>query len=432
MTNNRPSNRSENGTVDRRFVLRLAAGGGVAAAGIVASSNLSRAQEASPEPDVTPAASPVPVEAVGPQFAYAGFASRPAIEAGADPATTGISVYSINPDTGALTEIQALGSDNAFFFAFDPSERFLYVVNVIADYEGGDTGSVEAYAIDGDTGMLTFLNRQSSGGAVAAHLSVDPGGRHLVVANYNGMNFVVLPINEDGSLEPVISEVVIDGSGPNPDRQTMSHPHAVTYDPAGNFIAGADLGVDKVFIFRLNTETSELEQVSEVSTAPGAGPRHVAFNEEGTLLYVVNELNATITLYAYDSATGTIGEEIQTISTVPEPYVGTKSTAEIVIHQSGNFLYNSNRGLEGFETPEGDAIVAYTIDQETGELTLVQHQMDAIEMPENFAFDPTGTWLYAANANGISQHLIDQETGMLTFTGNLVETPKVFVILTRG
>src|SRR5690606_17162424 len=133
------------------------------------------------------------------------------------------------------------------------------------------------------------------------------------------------------------------GSGPNAERQDMSHPHAVVYDPGGNFIAAADLGTDQVLIFRLNTDSGELELVSEASTTPGAGPRHVAFSPDATLLYVVNELDATISVFAYDAATGTIGEELQTISTVPEPFEGTKSTAEIMLHPSGMFLYNSNR-----------------------------------------------------------------------------------------
>jgi 6-phosphogluconolactonase len=413
----------------------MTATGGVAAAGFIAGASELMAQEASPVAAPDPASSPVPAAAATPvaasQFAYVGADSRTAATEGADAATTGISVFAVNPEDGALSLVQTLASDNAFFFAFDPTGNFLYAVNVIGDYDGGDTGSVEAYAVDRATGMLTFINRQSSGGAVAAHLSVDPSGRYLVVANYNGKNFVLLPINEDGSLEPVSSEVVIEGSGPNEARQDMSHPHAVTFDPAGKFIAGADLGVDKVFIFQINAESGTLEQVSEASTAAGAGPRHVAFNAEGTLLYVVNELDATIAVFAYDSATGTIGELIQTISTVPDPFEGTKSTAEIFIHPSGKFLYNSNRGQPDTTTPEGDAIVVFSVDPETGELTLLQHMTEQIGVPWSFAFDASGAWLYAANydGNSVTQYAIDQNSGALTFTGNAVETPRPFVIV---
>lgn len=408
---------------DRRLLLRMTAAGGITAAGIVSGMrNHAFAQEATPVAQASPIA--------GQQYAYVGADSRTAIENGADPETTGISVFAVNPADGALSRVQTVKSDNPFFFAFDPTKTFLYGVNVIADYEG-DSGIVEAYAIDPATGALTFINRQASGGGAACHLSVDPSGRYVVVANYSGGNFTVLPINEDGSLEPVISTVTPEGSGPNEARQEQSHPHAVLYDPAGKFIAAADLGTDTVHIFRLNLDTGELEEVSQAKTAPGAGPRHVAFNADATLLYVIGELDATITIFTYDSATGALGEVIQTISTVPEPFDGTKSTAEIFIHQSGKFLYSSNRGQPDSTTPEGDAIVAFSIDPGTGELTLIGHMMEDIAEPQSFGFDATGAWLYAANYRGdsVTQYAIDQETGELTNLHMPVETPWPYVIV---
>src|SRR5690606_6472232 len=155
------------------------------------------------------------------------------------------------------------------------------------------------------------------------------------------------------------------------------------------------------------------------------------FNEDATILYVVNELDATITAYAYDAATGALGEEIQTVSTVPDPFEGTKSTAEIIIHPSGRFLYNTNRGQPDSTTPEGDAVVAWSIDQETGELTLIGHTIDDIDVPWNIVIDETGTWLYAPNQMGstIVQFEIDQETGELIPTGNITETPMPFAMI---
>jgi 6-phosphogluconolactonase len=365
------------------------------------------------------------------QFAYVGSDTRTAIEAGADPSDVGLSVFAVDPETGALTRVQTVVSDNPFFFAFDPTQRFLYAVNIIDDYEGEESGSVEAYAVDPQTGELTLLNRQSSGGAIPAQPAVDPSGKYLVVANYIGGNFVVLPINPDGSLDPVVSTVKQTGSGPNTERQDMPHPHAVVFDPAGNFIAAADLGTDQVLIFKLDTESGELEQVSQVSAAPGAGPRHIAFNADGSLMYVVNELDATITMYAYDAETGAIGEEIQTISTVPEPFAGTKSTAEIVVHPSGRFLYNSNRGQPDTTTPEGDAIVAFAIDPASGQLTLIGHTTEDIGVPWSFAIDASGERLYAANYedDSISLFAVDPETGELTSTGETTMIPKPYVIM---
>jgi 6-phosphogluconolactonase len=417
---------SEVGSFNRRMILKTtAAGTALAIVGVVAGPGGNvRAQEATPTGEATPR------EVAGQQFAYVGSDSRSAIVEGADPDDVGISVFAVEPDTGLLSHVQTVPSDNAFFFDFDPTGRFLYAVNVIGDYEGGETGSVEAYAIDPETGMLTFINRQASGGAVAAQPAVDPSGQYLVVANYGGANFTVLPINPDGSLEPVVHTTVQTGSGPNPDRQEMPHPHAAVFDPAGNFIAAADLGTDQVLIYRLDTETGELEQVSEVETAAGAGPRHVAFSPDATLLYVVNELDATISVYDYEADTGMIGEELQTISTVPEPFEGTKSTAEIMLHPSGNFLYNSNRGQPDSTTPEGDAIVGFEIDPETGLLTLIGHTMEEIAVPWSFAFDAAGSWLYSANYDddSITQFAVDQETGELSYTGEKTPVAAPFVI----
>lgn len=360
----------------------------------------------------------------GGQYLYVGSYTREAIEGGSDPETVGISVYAVDRDSGELALIQIAPSDNPSFVALHPSQRFLYAVVETNDYEGEESGAVEAYAINPDTGMLTFLNRTSSMGAHPAHIAVDPAGGHVIVSNYTGGNFTVLPINEDGSIGSVISTVSNEGSGPNEARQEAPHAHANLFDPSGNYVVTADLGVDKVQVFNLNEDSGLLEQVSEVSTAPGAGPRHVAFNPEGTVLYILNELDATILAVAFDPDTGAIGDEIQTVSTVPDDFEGTKSTAEIFVHPSGRFLYSSNRGQPDTVTPEGDAIVAWSVDPETGELTLIGHTIDNVEVPRSFAIDPTGTWLYVGNQAGdsIVQFEINQETGELTPTGHMVET----------
>ena len=315
-------------------------------------------------------------------------------------------------------------------FAFDADQTHLYVVNVIADYNGGTNGSAEAYARDPETGLLTFLNRVDSGGAVSAQPAVSPSGNWLLIANYSGQNVTILPINPDGSLGEVAAEAKREGTGPNTARQDQSRPHSVVFDPAGNFVAVADLGTDNVATYSLNDETGELTLVSEADSQPGSGPRHVVFNSAGTLLYVVNELAATINVFAYDAATGTIGEILQTVSTVPDPFEGTKSTAEIAIDPSGRFLYNSNRGQPDMVTPEGDAIVAWSIDPDSGFLTLIGYTTDGIADPESFEIDPAGANLYVANYadSSVTQFAIDPDTGALTFTGNRTDVPFPFDI----
>jgi 6-phosphogluconolactonase len=405
---------------NRRTVLKVTASG---AAAIMAAKGLHMTSAQ----DATPVASP----AAAAQFAYVGSNSRAQLVDGtpvADP--VGITVFAIDPATGALSEVQTVSSDFAFYFAFDADQTHLYVVNVIADYNGGPNGSAEAYARDPQTGLLTFLNRVDSGGGVSAHPAVSPSGKWLLIANYGGQNVTVLPINPDGSLGEVASEVKREGTGPNTARQDQSRPHAVVFDPTGNVVAVADLGTDNVATYSLNDETGELTLVSEVDSQPGSGPRHIVFNSAGTLMYVNNELDATINVFAFDHATGTIGEILQTVSTVPDPFEGTKSTAEIEIDPSGRFLYTSNRGQPDTVTPEGDAIVALSIDPDTGFLTLIGYTTEGIGDPESFQIDPAGANLYVVNAadSTVTQYAIDQETGALTLTGDSTPVPFPFDI----
>ncbi|HET8522167.1 MAG TPA: lactonase family protein [Thermomicrobiales bacterium] len=408
--------------MNRRTVLKASAAGTAAAVAAKMGGPVisAQAQGATPSPVAGPQ-----------QYAYVGADSRTAIKNGIDPSQAGISVFSVDPGTGDLSHIQTLESDNPFFFAFDSTQRFLYAVNVIGDYEGKESGSVEAYEIDAATGKLTFLNRQSSEGSTAADLAVDPSGKFLVVANYNGDNVVVLPINDNGALEPVVSKVERTGSGPNKARQEGPHPHCAIYDPAGKYVAIADLGTDNVITYQLDLSTGKLNQVSEASTAPGDGPRHIAFNADGTLMYVVGEMGATITTFAYDPDTGAIGDIKQTISTVPDPFVGTRSTAEILMHPSGKFLYNSNRGQPDSSTLEGNAIVGFTVAQDTGMLSLIGYATDFIAEPWSFDFNAGGTFLYAANHLGdsITRFAIDPDTGALARSGDPFFTPAPFVIM---
>ncbi len=338
----------------------------------------------------------------------------------------GLSVFRFDPATGALSPVQQVQSANPSFVALHPSRRFLYVINEIDDYEGRKSGSAEAYAIDPDTGMIKLLNRQSLDSPIPAHLAVDPTGHHLVVANYIGGDFVVLPIEADGRLGPVSGEVKDTGSGPNKDRQEAPHPHSVVFDPAGHFIAAADLGIDKVQVFRLTD--GSLARVSEASVAPGAGPRHIAFDLGSRRLYVVSELNVTVTVFAYDAATGQIGRVLQVISTEPAGYNGPHSTAEIAVHPSGKFLYASNRGH--------NSIVGYRIDPATGLLSVIGFATQGVNFPRNFAIDPGGKWLYVANQKGdtIVQFEINPETGELKPTGQVTPsiTPVAIVFRTAG
>lgn len=355
------------------------------------------------------------------RYVYVGTYTRGAPGGDSGAKSNGVYVFRMDPGNGALTLIQTVPSDNPAFLCLDPKQRNLFVVNETDDYQGQKHGAVESYRIDPATGKLTLLNRVSSLGSWPCDVEVDPTDRFLVIANYGGGNYAVAPILNDGKLSEVSDVYKNTGAGPNTSRQEAPHPHCVEFDRTGRYIATADLGIDKVQIFRLDTNAGKLILVDEASVAPGAGPRHVAFHPNGRYLYVINELAATITVFAYND--GKVGNEIQTIGTVPGDFPPHKSTAEIMVHPSGKFLYGSNRKFENH--PLADAIVGYSIDQSTGRLTLVAHATKDIRFPRHFNLEPTGTWLYACNQKGdsIVQHAIDQRTGELTPTGHIAQVP---------
>lgn len=350
------------------------------------------------------------------RFVYVGTYTRgapggwSAVAAGNHP--EGVMVFAVGAGMGDLQLIQTVPSDNPSFVAMHPSEQFLYVLNEIADYEGEGKGSLEAYAIDDETGQLTLINRVAVG-SIPAQLVVSPGGDYLAVATYIGGTYELFPIGEDGSLGEASSVAQQEGSGPH-ERQEASHVHAVAFDPSGTYLAGADLGTDTVKVFTY--ADGNLVEVGTATVAAGSGPRHVAFHPDGDILYVINELTATITAFAFDPASGALGDELQTIATVPQNFPAHKSTAEILVHPSGKFLYGSNRKFE--DHPLADSIVAYSID-ENGLLRLIGYTTHNIAFPRGFSIDPTGRWLYAMGQKGdsIVQFYIDPNSGALTPTG---------------
>lgn len=327
-------------------------------------------------------------------------------------APEGVAVFAVGAGMGDLDLIQTVPSDNPSFVAMHPSEEYLYVLNEIADYEGQEMGSLEAYAIDNETGQLTLINRVAVG-SIPAQLVVSPGGDYLAVATYVGGTYELFPISEDGSLGAASSVAQQEGSGPH-DRQGAPHAHAVAFDPSGQYLAGADLGTDWVKTF--SYADSNLVEVGAAMVEAGSGPRHVAFHPNGQVLYVINELTATITAFAFDPESGALGDELQTIATVPQNFPEHKSTAEILVHPSGNFLYSSNRKFE--DHPLADSIVAYRID-DNGLLSLIGYTTRNVSFPRGFSIDPTGRWLYAMGQknDSIEQFYIDPNSGILTPTG---------------
>ena len=333
-----------------------------------------------------------------------------------DHGSKGIYVYRFDSSTGKLTSLSlAAEATEPSFLAIDPSERFLYADNEIADYGGQPTGAVSAFAIQPETGKLSLLNQVSSRGAAPAHIVLDGAGKYALVSNYTAGSVAVFPVLKDGRLGEASSFVQHNGSSVNPQRQKGPHAHAVALSPDNRFAVVADLGLDELLVYSFDSAKGTLGASPQiVKASPGAGPRHLAFSSDGRFLYVINELQSTIVTYSYNAATGAL-HELQTISTLPKTFSGNSTAAEIEIHPSGKFLFASNRG--------DDSIAVFAIDSATGTLTNVENDSIRGKTPRSFAIDPTGSWLLAANqdSNNIVVFRIDQKTGHLTLTGDVFQ-----------
>lgn len=307
---------------------------------------------------------------------------------------------------------------NPSFLAIHPSRPLLYAVGEMGNFEGKNTGAVSAFSMDPVTGKLTLLNQQSSRGTGPCHLVVDRSGKNVLVANYGGGSIACLPIRPDGRLGEATSSIQHEGSSVHPQRQQGPHAHSINLDAAGRFAFAADLGLDKILIYRFDAAEGKLapNDPPGADVVPGAGPRHFAFHPTGRYAYVINELNSTITAFTYDARRGRLGIR-QTVSTLPAEFDGDNTTAEVQVHPSGRFLYGSNRGH--------DSIAAFAIDGRTGGLTPIGHQSTQGKAPRNFGIDPTGSYLLAANqgSNNIVVFRIDKQTGVLRPAGHSISVP---------
>lgn len=325
-------------------------------------------------------------------------------------ASKGIYRFTFDPATGTLSD-KALAAEtvNPSYLAIRPDHRFLYAVGETGGGKKG--GAVHAFAIDQTTGKLTKLNTETSGGGGPCYIATDKAGKHVLVANYGGGSASVLPIDDDGKLGTATAFQQHKGTGADPGRQEAPHAHSINLDPANRFAFVADLGLDKVLIYRYDTAKGTLKKNDppSASVAAGAGPRHLDFSPDGRNAYVINELNSTMTAFAYDAEGGKL-KELEAVSTLPKGFKGKSYCADVHVHPSGKFVYGSNRGH--------DSIVVYARDVKSGRITPVQYQDAGIKTPRNFVIDPTGKFLLVGNqgSDSIVVFRIDADTGKLEAT----------------
>ncbi len=321
----------------------------------------------------------------------------------------GIYAWRFHPANGKVTAIGLVGETaSPSFLAVHPNRKFLYAVNEVSNFEGKRAGSVSAFAMDTSTGQLKLLNTVSSRGDAPCHLALDPSGKWLFAANYNGGSVAEYPVHDDGTLGEASAFVQHVGSSVNRQRQAGPHAHSTVLSPDGKSVYVADLGLDQILSYKVGGLTPN--DPPYIKIAQGAGPRHLAFTPNGRYAYVMTEMTASVVAFRYE---GGKFEELQTLPTV-EPAANI-SGAEIAVHPNGKFVYSSTRGA--------NTIAVFAIDADKGTLTPVERTPSGGKTPRNFAIDPTGAYLFAANQDSdlVVVFRIDAKAGKLTPTGDVLD-----------
>jgi 6-phosphogluconolactonase len=350
----------------------------------------------------------------------------------------GIHIFQIDRSTGTMTPagVVEMGTSPSCL-ALDLRGRCLYSANETDRVGEGKQGSISAFAVNRSDGKLQLLNTVRSGGAGPTYISVHPGARHLLVANYFGGSVAVLPLMDDGRLGEA-SDVKVDAGTIGPTKAThappgsfaisghdRTHAHMIQADGSGRFVLHADLGLDTIFIWKFDKEGGKLlaNDPPSVSLPPGDGPRHFHFHPNGRWLYSIQEEGSTVVLFDYDSVSGLLTAR-QTISTLPSGFDGTNFCSEILVSADGKYVYAGNR--------LHDSIAMFSVGAD-GRLTLIGEEWTRGDYPRSFAFEPAHRFLYCCNqrSDAITMFRADSASGKLSFTGHYaaVGNPSMVVFL---
>jgi 6-phosphogluconolactonase len=329
---------------------------------------------------------------------------------------SGIYRASLDQTTGMLSPaVRVTVAANSQFMAFSPDRKHLYSLANVPRLGRGPAEAIETYVVNIADGSLAPVAERIVDGPEGCYISVDPSGKCVLTANYGGQYVEVFQVERDSTVGPRSSVIHFSGNGPNSSRQGQAHPHSINVDPLGRFAIVADLGQDKVFVYRLDAANGTLTPNDPpfVSGDPGAGPRHFAFHPDGKHAFLINEMGASITAFDWNSDKGIL-TPITTVPILRKDYAGsTNTSAEVVVSKSGRFVYGSNRG--------DDSLVVLSFDSDTGKMEFVQRITDGIKVPRNYSIDPSGKWLVCANltANTATVYGVDPQTGRLVYAGTI-------------
>ncbi|KFF05953.1 lactonase family protein [Flavobacterium reichenbachii] len=324
-------------------------------------------------------------------------------------ASKGIYIYEFDAASGNFTlKNTTEGVISPSYLSVSENNKFLYAVN-----ENGNQSNVSAFSYDSKAGKLKLLNSNSSLGADPCHLIND--SKNVIAANYSGGSIAVFKKNADGSITEGQQLIQHEGKGPNEARQEKAHVHMVVFSPDKKFVLSNDLGQDKIFIYKYNAGAAHevLTLKSTVDVKKGSGPRHLTFSKDGKFVYLVQELDGTLTTFSYDKS-GSL-KLLKETNIIPKDFKGANSSAAIKISPDGKFLYVSDRG-------DVNMLSVYKI-LATGNIELVEQVSTLGKGPRDFAIDPTGNYLLAGHqyTNDIIIFKRDKVTGKLKNSGKKIE-----------
>jgi 6-phosphogluconolactonase (cycloisomerase 2 family) len=346
----------------------------------------------------------------------------------------GIYMVDIDAATGTPSHLRLMAKTlSPSWITLSADHKFLYAVNEIATYGANKSGSVTAFSVDPKSGALKQLNVMDSGGSIPCYISIHPSGKFLLVANYTGGSYEVIRLKPDGSLGEVTD--VVKPEGPMGVYNAKDKPpgmfgsmephgsrgHMILPDPSGQYVLGADAGRDQIFVWKLDTNTGKLQQVSVTKSVPGAAPRHFAFSPDGKTLYQQQEQDSRLTVYGF--ANGKLTQKGPSISTLPAGFEGSNTTSELLIDKAGKHLYGANRNHDSIATMavQGD-----------GSVRLIANTHTEGTIPRSLTIDPTGKFLYSMNqgADNLTTFRLGAD-GVPKFTGKFlgIGSPAVMVFL---
>jgi 6-phosphogluconolactonase len=332
------------------------------------------------------------------------------------PDSQGIYKYILH-DNGEMESVGlAAITPNPSFLTKSADNKFLLAISEVSSKD--KTGMVKSYSIEDDS--LVFISESTSGGAHPCFVSLDKSG-FVAVANYTGGNVALLKLDKEGQLSELLDLHQHTGSGITT-RQRNPHAHSAWFDPGNNRIIAVDLGTDELWLCDLDKAEQKLIPADPptLKMEPGAGPRHLTFHPNGKWIYVVNELDCTVSLVT--RSTNQDLELHSSYSTLPEDFEGDNSCADIHVSLDGKFVYASNRGH--------NSIAIFAVNKESGELKALGHESTQGETPRNFSLTPDDTYLLVANqkTNNIVSFNRNEETGLLT-KNSVIEAPTPVCIL---